>query len=71
MSDSIFKINLRLAELFDLPKDTVSATLRMRAGKPPVMLVTQFILSDDQLIKGKISKRFFLSVDEDIAQNGG
>jgi hypothetical protein len=49
MKDGNIAMNERLAEMFDIPKDAFSATLRIRAGVPPILTVTRMIYRSGQL----------------------
>lgn len=42
-------INEKLIEIFGIPNDAQAATLRMRAGKPPVLIVMREIIKSSQL----------------------
>lgn len=55
---SPMEMNRKLVELFDLPPDTVSATLRIKAHVPPMLTVTRMVLRDGQI--GKTTERFRL-----------
>ncbi len=64
MNDNI-NMNERLAEMFGLPKDTMAATLRMRAGVPPILTVTRMIYRTGQLEPTRQHDRYRLTPVED------
>lgn len=59
MNDNI-NMNQRLAEMFDLPNDTFSATLRIRAGALPMLTVTRMIWRTGQLEPTRQHDRYHL-----------
>ena len=65
MQNDNINMNERLAEMFDLPKDTMAATLRMRAGVPPVLTVMRMIYRTGQLEPTRQHDRYRLVPVED------
>lgn len=68
MDDNI-NMNQRFMEMFDLPRDTVSATLRLRANFPPTITVTRMIFRTGQLSPTRQHDKFTL-VPIKEAKNG-
>jgi hypothetical protein len=65
MKNDNINMNERLAEMFGIPKDTRSATLRMRAGVPPILTVTRMIYRTGQLEPTRQHDRYRLVPAED------
>lgn len=59
---STFEINKKLAELFNLPPDTMSATLRIRANSVAMLTITRAIVRDEQMVR--TTTRFRLVPEE-------
>ena len=58
-------INKQLEALLHLPPCTVSATLQMQAGEPPILTVTRFVGFDDLDESVYSSARFELVAIDD------
>ena len=65
MKNDSITMNERLTEIFGIPKDAFSATLRMRAGVTPILTVTRMIYRTGQLEPTRKHDRYRLvPVDE-------
>lgn len=60
MKDDNITMNERLVEMFGIPNDAISATLRMRAGVPPILTVTRMIFRTGQLASTRQHDRYRL-----------
>ncbi len=65
MKDDNITMNERLTEMLDIPKDAFAATLRMRAGVPPILTVTRMIYRTGQLEPTRQHDRYRLVPAED------
>ena len=69
MQDDNINMNRRLVEMFGIPADAISATLRMRAGQPPVLTVARMISRTGQLESTRKYNRYRLvPVENDDAE---
>lgn len=60
-------VNFKLSQVLGLPENTVAATLRMRANKPPVLTVQMHVLYAGS-IKTEIQKFTLVPVE---SEDGG
>lgn len=60
MKDDNITINRHIVEMFGIPNDALSATLRMRAGAPPILTVTRMIYRTGQLEPTRMHDRYRL-----------
>ncbi len=66
MRDDNITMNERLVDMFGIPKDAISATLRIRAGVQPILTVTRMIYRTEQLETTKRHDRYRLVLVEKV-----